>query len=136
VQLLVIVGAVALLLGGGLGFWLGDGMADGRCAQRELVVANAYASNQNAAVEATNRAAEAERKRAVSAASARSRKAAAAQEVIHETVADPGPADCEWRPAQRLRIETLYRTYGADSQAGAARVPDPVPAATPGDGAS
>lgn len=86
----------------------------------------AYANAQNAAIEAANRAAEVERKRAVSAAEARVQRAAARQEITHAITADTN-LDCEWRDDHRLRLESLYRASGYDPTGTPARMPHPLP---------
>lgn len=110
-QMVVIVGAAAALLGGGAGWYAGNGLAAGKCAARELAVAQAYASAQNAAVAAANAATAAERKRADAAQAARSRTATAAAVIRHEIAADTDRG-CEWRDPHRLRVEQLYRAHG------------------------
>ena len=67
-QTLVTVGAVCLLVGGGMGWWVGDGLADGRCAQRELDVAVQYAENGNQRIEEARRALADQHRRAIARA--------------------------------------------------------------------
>lgn len=118
--------AVALVVGLAVGGWTGYRVAAGSYETRIADAATATIEAQNAAVVAANRASEAERARTVSAIEARAAQAALAQGVIHETHADPGPADCEWRPAQRVRVERVYAAYGAGGEAPAAGVSDAV----------
>lgn len=118
--------AGALAAGLTMGGWLGYRVAAGSYETRIADAATAAIEAQNVAVVAANRAAAAERKRAVLAIEARAAQAALAQGVIHEAHADPGPADCEWRPAQRVRVERVYTAYGAGGEAPAAGVSDAV----------
>lgn len=109
-----------------LGWYVGSTVTQARYERELHATAVAYAEAQNAAVEAARLDAEAERKRAVTAAEARGWKTAAAQEVIAHASADTDLA-CEWRDAQRVRIESLYRAYGYPVETDPARVPDSMP---------
>ena len=105
-------GFAAALVGGlALGGWLGYGLASGAAAQQQLDSALAYAEAWQSAVETARVDAEVEARRAISAAEKRGSKAAAAQGVTHEIVADTD-LGCEWREPHRVRIEALYGAYG------------------------
>jgi len=117
-----------------LGWYVGSTVTQARYERELHATAVAYAEAQNAAVEAARLDAEAERKRAVTAAEARGRKTAAAQEIVSDAATDTD-LSCEWRPDHRMRVESLYRAYGYPTEADPARVPDTVPAAAEsGDG--
>lgn len=114
---MIYVRILTLLLGCGLSGWLGFRLADGLAAKRELVVATAYADWGQSAIEAVREQLEAESKRAILTAELRGRKTALSQEVIREAAQDVDRS-CEWRPAHRLRIESLYSVYGLSAKAG------------------
>lgn len=126
IKSLAALGAGALVVGLAVGGWTGYRVAAGGYEKRIANASTAALEAQNAAVVAANRAAEAERKRTVSAIEVRAARAAIAQGVIHETHADPGPIDCEWRPSQRLRIERIYAAYGFAGETAPRGVPDAV----------
>lgn len=100
--------------------WLGYRVADGRCAAAMLALANDRRDAQNAAIEAANTAAKAERERAVRAAEERGRRSVAAREIVNEIHVS---ADCEWSDDQRLRLQRIHDLYRAPA---ADRVPDPL----------
>lgn len=128
-------GAAALVVGLAVGGWAGYRVAAGGYESRIADAAAQAIESQNTAVESANRAAEAERKRAVLAIEARAARAALAQGAINETHSDSGPAACEWRDTQRVRIQRIYDAYGAAGEAAAAGVSDAVRAA-PADGSA
>lgn len=110
-------------------FWLGDRLASGRHEARIADISAAIAEAQVEVVERHNRALEAERKRAASAAAARSQRRQVAAEVTHE-IAQDTDRSCEWREPHRLRVEQLYGAYGYAPDGSPAGVQDPVSAAT------
>lgn len=93
---------VAALLGG----WLGYRLADGRCSARELTVARAYLSNQDAAVAAARRDAATESARRTAQAIRDARRGAAARDARLKGQSDarkePVRAACDW-PTERVR---------------------------------
>lgn len=111
---MIYVRLLILALGCGLSGWLGFRVADGDCAQRELVVATAYATWGESALAGVRQAFETESERAVSAAEARGRAAALSQKMIIDAAQDVDRS-CEWRDAHRLRINAIYANYGVRS---------------------
>jgi len=133
VQVLVTVGAVCLLLGGGVGWWVGDGLETGRCAQREHDVAVQYAENANARLEAARRDLEAQNRRAAARAQreaesdARRVREAADYEVLIARTARP---ECSRDPDAFERLRDAIRaanlrTAGAPTGVRPDVLPDP-----------
>ena len=110
-------------------FWLGDRLASGRYEKRLADISQAIAKSQDAAVERHNLELASERKRANEALASRSQRRQVAQGVIHEVARDTDRS-CEWREPHRVRVESIYRTYGYYPDGSAAGVSDSVPDAT------
>ena len=110
-QATVLAVLVAFALGSGLGGWVAHRMAE----TRELEVALKYAEGWIEDLEHHRERAKQEQKRAVSAAEKRAATARRADELIHESTVSLD-LSCEWRPDHRMRIESLYETYGFSSR--------------------
>lgn len=110
-------------------FWLGDRLASGRYEKRLADISQAIAKSQDAAVERHNLELASERKRANEALATRSQRRQVAQGVTHEVARDTDRS-CEWREPHRVRVESIYRTYGYHPDGSTAGVSDSVPDAT------
>jgi len=113
-------------------FWLGDRLASGRYEKRLADISQAIAKSQDAAVERHNLELASERKRANEALASRSQRRQVAQGVIHEVTQDTDRS-CEWREPHRVRVESIYRTYGYHPDGSTTGVSNPLPA-SPFDG--
>lgn len=102
-QRLAISVLVALVVGGGVGYWLGAGVESGRAAQRELDQALAYADGWIKAADAARADATASAKAEVSRARQRDQAAAAVREVDRAIAALPARPECDWT-ADELRL--------------------------------
>lgn len=125
-QLLVIVGAVALLLGGGVGWWVGDGLERGRCAQREHDVAVAYANDANARIEAARAELEAQNRRATERAQrdARAEARRVTEAADYElTIARTARPECSRDPDAFERLRNAIRAANARAAGAPAGVP-------------
>ena len=117
-----------LALACAVAFWLGDRLASGRYEARIADISAAVSQAQVEAVERHNQALDAERKRAASAAAARSQRRQVAQGIVHE-IAQDTDRGCEWREPHRVRVERLYGAYGYHPDGSTTGMSYPVPAA-------
>lgn len=130
------VGLVSALVGGGVGFWVGDGLSAGKlaaceqvAAQREHDTAIAYVEYANAAVEAARRELAAESARALSrakrdavSASVRMKESADYELLIEKTARH----ECVRNAAAYDRLLAAIRAANARIAGQAAIVPQDV----------
>ncbi|MCA9911833.1 MAG: hypothetical protein KC496_00725 [Anaerolineae bacterium] len=114
-----ILGRVILLcLATGIGFWLGHGMASGDAAKRELLVAKAYADNQDAAVEAVRRETEAATRRIIKLQASRAQALSRAEALSHELANLPRRLECDFSVDELRALGSTHAalfTYSSDT---------------------
>lgn len=103
---------VTAAIAGAGGLYVGAAVSKAHYEGIQLKQALAYAKAWQGEVQALGDRVRVESDRAARAAEVRRDQSETAAGVIHEAANDPDARDCEWRDAQRLRVDKSYQTYG------------------------
>lgn len=106
--------AAAVLLVVGVSAWGGYRVAHADCADRELEVARAYLSNQNAAVEFTRQQSEKTSRRITAVRSERAEALSRVGELERALANLPRRADADWNTDELRTLTALHDAYSAD----------------------